>query len=70
MRALNSFGVDNIVGKNSKYVFVCAIPYNLLLWGCESWAIGEATLNKLEVFLHINIRKILKITITMVINEK
>ena len=70
MRALNSFWVDNTVNNFSKYVFVCAIPYNLLLWGCESWEIGEATLNKLKVFLHINIRKILKITITMVIHEK
>ena len=31
MRALNSFGVDNTVDNVSKYVFVCAIPYNLLM---------------------------------------
>ena len=28
----------------------CAIPYNLLLWGCESWEIREGMLNKLKVF--------------------
>ena len=43
---------------------------NLLLWGCESWEIREATLKKFEVFLHRNLRKILNITITMVIDEK
>ena len=36
MRALNSFWVDNTVNNFSKYIFVCAIPCNLLLWGCES----------------------------------
>ena len=70
MGALNSFWVDNTVDNFSKYLFVCAIPCNLLLWGCESWAIQEATLNKLEVFLHRNVRKILKITITIVIDGK
>ena len=66
MGALNNFWIDNIVDNLSKYLILCAIPYNLLLWGCESWAIQEATLNKLEVFLHRNVRKILKITITIV----
>ena len=55
MISLNSFWVDNTVGNFSKYVFVCLIPCNLLLWGCQRWEIGEATLNKLEVFLHRNI---------------
>ena len=32
MRALNSFWVDNTVDNFSKYVFVFAIPCNLLLW--------------------------------------
>ena len=47
-----------------------AIPCNLLLWGCESWAIWEATMKKLEVILHRNIRKILKIDIAQVIDER
>ena len=70
MGALNSFGVDNRVNNFSKYLILCAISCYLLLWGCESWAIREATINKLEVFLHRNVRKILKITITMVIDER
>ena len=46
------------------------MPCNLLLWGCESWAIREATMKKLEVFLHRNIRNILKIDIAQVIEER
>ena len=67
---LNIFWVDNTVNSFSKYLFFCAIPCNLLLWGCESWEIGEATLKNLEVFIHRNVRKILKITITTAIEEK
>ena len=70
MGALNSFWVDNTVDNFSKYLIFGAIPCNLLLWGCKNWAIREATINKLEVFLHINVKRILKITITMVIDEK
>ena len=39
MGSINSFGVDNTVNNFSKYLVFCAIPYNLLLWGCESWEI-------------------------------
>ena len=70
MGALNIFWINNTVENLSKYLIFCAIPCNLLLWRCESWAIREATLKKLEVFLHRNVRKILKITITMVMDEK
>ena len=28
-----------------------AIPINLLLWGCESWALRKDLLNKLEIFV-------------------
>ena len=70
MGALNSFCTDNTVANFSKYLIFCTIPCNLLLWGCDSWEILEATLDKLEVFLHINVRKILNITITMVIDKK
>jgi hypothetical protein len=40
----------------SKYLLFRAIPMNLLLWGCETWLIQKALLNKHEVFLHCNIR--------------
>ena len=65
-----NFWSDDTIHDFSKYLIVCAIPLNLLLWGCGSWDIREATLQKLEVFLHRSIRKILKITIQMVIDEK
>ena len=34
----------------SKYLLFCAIPMNLLLWGCETWSMRKALANKLEVF--------------------
>ena len=43
---------------------------NLLLWGCESWALRESLLNKLDVFLHRSIRRILGISILQVKDEK
>ena len=70
MGALNHFWSDKAVDNHSKYQIFRAIPCNLLLWGCEIWALREATLKKLEVFLHRNIRKILGITITQVIDER
>ena len=70
MGALNNFWTKKTVENLSKYLIFCAIPCNILLWWCEGWAIREATLKNLEVFLHRNVRKILKITITMVIDEK
>ena len=70
MGYLNNFWTNNKVNNLSKYLIFCSITCNLLLWGCDSWAIREATLNKLEAFLHINVRKILKIIITMVIDKK
>ena len=70
MGALKSFWVDNTVGIFSKYLIFWAITCNILLWGYDSWAIQEATLKKLEVFLHRNVRKILKTTIAMVIDKK
>ena len=70
MGALNNFWIDNTVNNLSKYLIFCAIPCDLVLWGCESLEIREATSKKLEVFLHINVSKILNITITMVIDER
>ena len=70
MGALNHFWSDQAVDDHSKYLIFRAIPCNLLLWGCESWALCKATLKKLEVFLHRNIQKILGITITQVIDER
>ena len=54
MGALNSFWYYRAVDDYSKYLIFFAIPCKLLLWGCESWALREATLQKLEVFLHFD----------------
>ena len=68
--ALNHFWTDRAVDDYSKYLIFWAIPINLLLWGCESWALRETTLRKLEVFLHRGIRKFLRIDTTQVIDER
>ncbi len=46
----------------SKYFLFHAIPMNLLLWGCETWLMRKALSNKLEVFLHCSIWRILHIS--------
>jgi hypothetical protein len=45
--------------KWSKYLLFHAIPIDLLLWGCETWLMRKALFNKLEVFLHRSIWRIL-----------
>ena len=70
MGVLNHFWSDRTVDDYSKYLIVWAIPINLLLWGSESWALRETTLSKLEVFLHRSVRKILRIDITQVMDER
>ena len=52
-----------------KYLLFRSIPTNLLLWGCETWLMQKALSNKLEVFLHRNIRRILRISIFRVKEE-
>jgi hypothetical protein len=54
----------------SKYLLFRAIPMNLLLWGCEMWSMRKALANKLEVFLHRNIRRILRVMMTRVHEER
>ena len=39
------------VNTRSKAMFFRAIQINLLLWGCESWALRKDLLNKLERFV-------------------
>jgi hypothetical protein len=38
----------------------------LLLWGCEMWSMRKALLNKLIVFLHRNIQRILQVSMMKV----
>ena len=53
----------------SKYLLFCEIPMNLLLWGCKTWSLRESLLDKLEVFLHRNIFKILRVLMFKVKEE-
>ena len=54
----------------NKYLLFRAIPMNLLLWGCETWSLRQVLLNKLEVFLHRNIRRILGVNMTQVQEQR
>ena len=63
MGALREFWIDHAVKTRSKYLIFCAIPLNMLLWGCKSWAIRESLFKKIEVFFHRRIRNILGISI-------
>ena len=46
------------------------MPLNLLLWGCEAWAIKQTAFDDINVFLHQSIRRIIGINMTQVKEEK
>ena len=52
-----------------KYLLFEAIPCNLLLWGCKSWALRKSLLASIKVFLHRGIIMILKIRMSEVIKQ-
>ena len=54
----------------SKYLLFRSTPMNILLWGCETWSMRKALANKLEVFLHRSICRILHVSITRVKEER
>jgi hypothetical protein len=54
----------------SKYLLFRTIPMYLLLWGCKTWSIHQALLDKLEVFLHRSIQQILHVSMTCVKEER
>ena len=39
--ALTKFWYSRHLDTHSKYLIFRAIPMNLLLWGCESWSLGN-----------------------------
>ena len=59
MGALARLWDNHHVDMYSKYMIFRAISCNLLLWRCENWALQATLLDKLEVFLHRGIRRIL-----------
>ena len=70
MGALKFFWSAPEVDTHAKYLIYMAIPFNLLLWGCESWATNLDVLKKLEVFHLRYIRRILGINWDNVRDEK
>ena len=66
MVALAKFWTYTSVNNRRKYLIFLAIPINLLLWGCEIWAIWTSLLKNIEVFLHRSIQCILGISMTEV----
>ena len=66
MGALTNYWNNPHVDLFYKYQIFMMIPLNLLLWGCESWALKEANLNKLDFFLHKSICRIMKIPMSQV----
>ena len=69
MGAMSKIWDDDHVDTYSKYVLFRAIPCNLLLWGCEIWALRKSLLASLKFFLHRGIRRILKIKMGQVIDR-
>ena len=70
MGAMSAFWDDNHVDVYSKYLIFLAIPCNLLLWGCGSWALRQTPLDAIEVFLHRSVRQILKIKVRHMIEHR
>ena len=68
MGAMSKIWEDNHVDLYSKYLLFRSIPFNLLMWGCESWALRKTLLGSLKVFLHRGIRQILRIKMSQVID--
>ena len=69
MGAMSKIWDEDHVDTYSKYMMFRAIPCNLLLWGCENWALRNSLLVSLEVFLHRGIRRILKIKMCHIIYQ-
>jgi hypothetical protein len=70
MGALKEVWQNQHLNIYNKYLLFWAIPMNLLLWGCKTWLLGQSLLNKLKVFLHQSIRRILAINMTCVKEEQ
>ena len=69
MGALKHFWRNPYADLRAKKQIFLAIPANLLLWGCETWALRQHHIDRLNVFWHRAIRNILGIRISEVIDE-
>jgi hypothetical protein len=66
MGALNGFFKRPQVNTYSKYLILMAIPINLLLWSCESWALQKDLLLILERFVTHQVRRIIGLNMYLV----
>ena len=66
MGSLSKFWTDASVNNSTNYLIFLAIPINILLWRCESWALQTSLLKIFEVYLHCSIRQILGISMAEV----
>ena len=69
MGALRHFWRNPYADLQAKKTIFLAIPANLLLWGCETWALRQSHIDKLNVFWHQAIRNILGIRMSEVIDD-
>jgi hypothetical protein len=65
------------MGTLREFFSSCDVPLNIkfrlhftALWDCESWALLQSDLHKLEVFRHLSIRPILGISLKRVREER
>ena len=70
MGRMNKLWRNPHLGLYNKYLLFRAIPMNLLIWGAETWYLRQSQLDKLEVFLHRSIRRILQISMTKVQEQR
>ena len=70
MGMLNNLWNNDFLDLTTKKSFFLAIPVNLLLWDCESWALKESDYAKLDAFLHRSARQILRIKMSTVREER
>jgi len=69
MGALRHFWRNPYADLRAKKLIFLAIPANLLLWGCETWALRQTHIDQLNVFWHRAIRNILGIRMSEVIDD-
>ena len=69
MGRLRHFFNNQYVELNFKHQVFLQYIVNILLWGCESWAIKDHHFKQLNVFIHRSIRRILHIRMSQVIDD-
>ena len=69
MGALRHLWRNPYADLKAKQLIFLAIPANLLLWGCKTWALQQSHIDKLNVFWHRAILNILGIKMSEVIDD-